>query len=119
MEKETSEKVREWMMAVPNLGKLFWRLSRDPRVPTRSKWIFGAVGAYLIMPFDIVPDWIPGIGQLDDLVLLVVAFDVMVNRVPEHVVAEHWEGDEEVLRSIKKGLSTATRFVPSSIKRFL
>lgn len=117
-EKEgTSERVREWIMAIPNLGKLFWKLARDPRVPTKNKILFGAVAAYLVVPFDVIPDWIPGLGQLDDLVLIVVALDVMINRVPEKIITEHWEGDREVLNSIKKGLETATRFVPDRVRR--
>lgn len=117
-EKEaTSERIKEWVKAIPNLGKLFWKLARDPRVPTKNKILFGAVAAYLVVPFDVVPDWIPGLGQLDDLVLLVVALDVMINHVEEEIVAEHWEGDVEVLDSIKKGLGTATRFVPERVRR--
>jgi uncharacterized membrane protein YkvA (DUF1232 family) len=109
--------VREWLMAVPNLAKLLWRLARDPRVPRRNKALFAGVGAYLLIPFDIIPDWIPGIGQLDDAVLFLLSLDGLLNRVPEEILAEHWEGDQEVLKTIRGTLATVTSLVPDRIKR--
>jgi uncharacterized membrane protein YkvA (DUF1232 family) len=109
--------VREWLMAIPNLAKLLWRLARDPRVPRRNKALFAGVGAYLLIPFDIIPDWIPGIGQLDDAVLFLLSLDGLLNRVPEEILAEHWEGDQEVLKTIRSVLATVTSLVPDRIKR--
>jgi uncharacterized membrane protein YkvA (DUF1232 family) len=109
--------VREWLMAIPNLAKLLWRLARDPRVPRRNKALFAGVGAYLLIPFDIIPDWIPGIGQLDDAILFLLTLDGLLNRVPEEVLAEHWEGDQEVLKTIRGTLATVTSLVPDRIKR--
>jgi uncharacterized membrane protein YkvA (DUF1232 family) len=109
--------VREWLMAIPNLAKLLWRLARDPRVPRRNKALFAGVGAYLLIPFDIIPDWIPGIGQLDDAVLFLLSLDGLLNRVPEEILAEHWEGDQEVLKTIRGTLATVTSLVPDRIKR--
>jgi uncharacterized membrane protein YkvA (DUF1232 family) len=104
-------------MAIPNLAKLLWRLARDPRVPRRNKALFAGVGAYLLIPFDIIPDWIPGIGQLDDAVLFLLSLDGLLNRVPEEILAEHWEGDQEVLKTIRGTLATVTSLVPDRIKR--
>jgi uncharacterized membrane protein YkvA (DUF1232 family) len=109
--------VREWLMAVPNLAKLLWRLARDPRVPRRNKALFAGVGAYLLVPFDIIPDWVPGIGQLDDAILFLLTLDGLLNRVPEEVLADHWEGDQEVLKTIRGALATVTSLVPDRIKR--
>jgi uncharacterized membrane protein YkvA (DUF1232 family) len=109
--------VREWLMAIPNLAKLLWRLARDPRVPRRNKALFAGVGAYLLIPFDIIPDWVPGIGQLDDAILFLLTLDGLLNRVPEEVLADHWEGDQEVLKTIRGALATVTSLVPDRIKR--
>jgi len=109
--------VREWLMAIPNLAKLLWRLARDPRVPRRNKALFAGVGAYLLVPFDIIPDWVPGIGQLDDAILFLLTLDGLLNRVPEEVLADHWEGDQEVLKTIRGALATVTSLVPDRIKR--
>lgn len=112
-------RARSLLTSIPSVGKLLLRLARDPRVPRRSKLLFGGVAVYLLIPFDIVPDWIPGLGQVGDLVLLALALDAMLNRVPEEIIADHWEGDPEALRTLRRMLGAATRFVPSHIKGWL
>jgi uncharacterized membrane protein YkvA (DUF1232 family) len=108
---------REWLMAIPNLGKLLFRVVRDPRVPKRQKVILGAVATYIVVPFDVIPDWIPGLGQLEDLAILIVALDGLLNKVPREVLEEHWDGDPKVLETIKDGLSQVTEMVPDRVKR--
>ena len=116
MQTDTSERVKGALKAIPNLGKLLLRLARDPRVPRRNKLMFGSIAAYLILPWDFIPDWMPGIGQLDDIVLIALGLDALVNRVPQSVLEEHWDGDEEVLQMIRSVLSTVTTFVPDRVK---
>lgn len=113
---DLGNRVRKGLQTIPDLGKLFFRLARDPRVPIRNKIIFGAVAAYLVIPFDVIPDWLPGIGQIDDLVLVALALDAMVNRIPKEILDEHWDGDEEALATIREILSLATMFVPKRLK---
>lgn len=55
---------------VPDCALLFARLARDSRLPRRHKLILGGLAAYLAMPFDLVPDFIPIAGQLDDAILV-------------------------------------------------
>jgi uncharacterized membrane protein YkvA (DUF1232 family) len=113
------DRARSVLASIPSLGKLLLRLARDPRVPRRSKLLFGGIAVYLLVPFDVIPDWIPGLGQLDDLVLVAFALDAMLNRVPPEVIADHWEGDPEALQTMRRMLGAATRFVPSHIKGWL
>ena len=110
------EKVKSALAALPNIGKLLFRLTRDPRVPLRNKIVFGGVAAYFLMPFDVIPDWIPGIGKVDDLLLVALGLDSMLNRVPSEILAEHWEGEEDVLQVVQKVIAAATKFVPDAIK---
>lgn len=116
MQTQGTDRVRDALSAVPNLGKLLIRLVRDPRVPKRNKLIFGGIAAYLFLPFDFIPDWVPGIGQMDDIVLVALGLDAMLNRVPEQVLADHWDGDEDVLETIRGILSTVTTFIPEKFK---
>jgi uncharacterized membrane protein YkvA (DUF1232 family) len=55
---------------VPDCAVLFTRLARDSRVPRREKILLGCLAVYLGMPFDILPDFIPVAGQLDDAILV-------------------------------------------------
>jgi uncharacterized membrane protein YkvA (DUF1232 family) len=81
---------------VPDCVVLFSRLLRDRRVPTRKKLLVAALIPYLAMPFDLIPDFVPIAGQLDDAVL--VAFVLRrVARANPDLVREHWPGPEESL----------------------
>jgi uncharacterized membrane protein YkvA (DUF1232 family) len=102
---------------VPNLAKLVARLARDPRVPARNKAILVVVGAYLVSPVDLVPAIVPGFGQLDDLVIAVLALDQLLNDVPADVVREHWDGSDDVLELVQETLRLVTGFVPARVRR--
>jgi uncharacterized membrane protein YkvA (DUF1232 family) len=75
------------------------------------------LGAYLASPIDLIPDFLPGIGQLDDLVIVAFALDQMLNRVPEEVVRSHWDGDDDVLQIVREILDISTAFVPGWLKK--
>jgi uncharacterized membrane protein YkvA (DUF1232 family) len=70
-------------------GRVALRLLRDPRVPTAAKLIFGATVLYLVSPIDFAPDWIPGLGQADDLVALMAGLTLFLRACPRWLVEEH------------------------------
>jgi len=110
-------KLKEYALLVPRLAKLLWRLTRDPRVPARSKATLFILMGYIVSPIDVIPDIFPGIGQLDELVITAFALDQMLNRVPADVVREHWDGDKDVLEIVQEVLDIATVFVPAALKK--
>jgi len=110
-------KLKEYVLMAPRLVRLLWRLTRDPRVPARSKATLVLLGAYLASPVDLIPDFIPGLGQVDDLVIAAFALDQMLNRVPEDVIKEHWDGDEDLLQIVREILDIATAFIPGWLKQ--
>jgi uncharacterized membrane protein YkvA (DUF1232 family) len=86
-----SERMRslEVLLHLPSLVRLHWRLLHEPRVSVWPKaLLLGAVG-YVILPFDLIPDAIPLLGQVDDVVILVVAARWFVGWCPPEVVQEH------------------------------
>src|SRR5262245_25555997 len=74
---------------LPNFAKLFSRLLKDPRVPASPKLIFAAILAYLILPTDLVPDFLVGVGQLDDLAVILGGLKLFLRLCPADVVQEH------------------------------
>jgi len=108
--------LKEFLLLGPRLIRLLWRLMRDPRVPARSKAMLVFLGAYLVSPIDLIPDVIPGLGQLDDLFIVAFALDQLLNRVPEEVVLDHWDGDEDVLQIVRQILDISTGMVPNWLK---
>ncbi len=110
-------RLSEFVLLLPRLIKLMWRLARDPRVPARNKATLFMLGAYLVSPVDLIPDFIPGIGHVDDLIIAAFALDQILNRVPENVVYEHWEGDENVLDVVRQVLDIASALIPSWLRK--
>jgi len=71
-------------------GRLVWRLLRDARVATATKLLIpGLVGAYLLWPVDLLPDVIPFLGQIDDLVLLALGAKLFIQLCPPEIVQQH------------------------------
>ena len=74
---------------VPSFGRLYWRLWRDPRVSILPKALLALMAAYVVMPLDIVPEFVPVIGAMDDLAVAIVGLWLFVRLCPPPVVREH------------------------------
>lgn len=79
----------ELVKQLPAYARLAWDLLRDGRVPPEQKLILAAVGAYVLMPLDIIPDFIPGLGQVDDVAIVLLGLRWFIRSAPEEVVSEH------------------------------
>lgn len=74
---------------LPNFLKLFWRLLKDRRVPLPPKLLVILVLTYVFSPFDLLPDVLVGLGQLDDLLVLFFGLRAFVRLCPKEIVREH------------------------------
>ncbi len=74
---------------MPAYARLIWALARDPRVPAQQKLVLAAVAGYLVFPIDIIPDFVPVLGQLDDVGVLLFGLDFFIRNAPKEVVEEH------------------------------
>ena len=83
---------------VPDCAVLFKRLLADPRVEWWRKALLVAVILYLASPIDLVPDFIPVAGQLDDAILVVFALRILLRGSGERVLIEHWPGPRRSLQ---------------------
>jgi uncharacterized membrane protein YkvA (DUF1232 family) len=77
---------------VPDCLVLFQRLLADERVPRRQKLFVSALVAYLVMPFDLVPDFIPVAGQLDDAIIVAIVLRSVIRTGGPQLLREHWPG---------------------------
>jgi uncharacterized membrane protein YkvA (DUF1232 family) len=82
---------------IPDCALLVGRLLRDPRVPHRRKLLLALTAGYLALPFDLVPDFIPLVGQLDDAIVLALALRGLLRGGGESLLREHWPGPESSL----------------------
>jgi uncharacterized membrane protein YkvA (DUF1232 family) len=94
------EDARAWAGFVPDCLVLFKRLLGDPRVPRARKLLLAATLVYLAVPIDLVPDFIPVAGQLDDALLVGLALRSVLRAAGDGPVREHWPGPEAGLRLI-------------------
>jgi uncharacterized membrane protein YkvA (DUF1232 family) len=88
---------REFASLLPNLVLLFRGLAGDPRVPRRSKLLLLLGVAWVASPIDLIPEFIPIAGPLDDAIVAVLILRHVLKRAGRGVVAEHWRGDPGVL----------------------
>jgi uncharacterized membrane protein YkvA (DUF1232 family) len=82
---------------VPDCVVLVRRLAGDARVPRRHKLLLALVAGYLVLPIDLVPDFVPVAGQLDDVLVVVLALRAVLRAAGPDVVAGHWPGPERSL----------------------
>jgi uncharacterized membrane protein YkvA (DUF1232 family) len=85
---------------IPDCMVLVGRLLNDSRVPRRRKLLFAALGAYLALPFDLVPDFIPVAGQLDDVIIVALVLRSLLRSGGEPLVRAYWPGPEQSLRLV-------------------
>jgi uncharacterized membrane protein YkvA (DUF1232 family) len=85
---------------VPDCVILLRRVLREPSVGRWRKIGLGAVIAYLAMPFDLIPDFIPVVGQLDDAILVALALRGVIRSAGPDVIRRHWPGPERSLRLV-------------------
>ena len=91
---------RAWAGFVPDCFVLFKRLIGDARVPRSRKILLGVMLGYLAMPLDLVPDFIPIAGQLDDAIIVAAVLRAVLRAAGDAPVREHWPGPEGSLRLI-------------------
>ncbi|HEY8793273.1 MAG TPA: DUF1232 domain-containing protein [Gaiellaceae bacterium] len=85
---------------IPDCLVLFKRLLRDERVPRRAKIAVALLIPYLALPIDLIPDFIPIVGQLDDALLVLVTLGYVARTAGREVITELWPGSERALRVV-------------------
>jgi uncharacterized membrane protein YkvA (DUF1232 family) len=93
-------RLREVALFVPDCAVLFKRLLGDPRVPRRARVVLAVAVGYLALPFDLVPDFIPVLGQLDDALVVAGAVALVARAAGRGVVEERWPGSPAGLRVV-------------------
>ena len=92
---------------MPDCAVLFRRLLRDARVPRRAKLALVVLVGYLALPFDLVPDFIPVIGHIDDAVILALALRAVLRATGTELLREHWPGPESSLAVVLRLVGAA------------
>jgi uncharacterized membrane protein YkvA (DUF1232 family) len=117
--RSAKNKLVDLLLFIPNLVRLLVSLLRDPRVSSADKSILAGVVLYVISPIDLLPDFIPFIGQVDDSYLLAIALLRLLNRADYSVVMDHWKGQVNIKDLASSIATMAEAFLPRKIKNVL
>lgn len=98
-------------MFIPDITILLWRLLKDKRVEGKIKIMIAGAVAYLASPIDILPDFIPFIGQIDDVVIVFFILNCIINEIPQKIILENWEGRENILLLSKQAVTNMSKII--------
>jgi uncharacterized membrane protein YkvA (DUF1232 family) len=103
----------------PIYARLFWELVRDERTPAGRKALLGAALGYLVLGRDLVPDDVPVIGGIDDVVVVVLAVDLFLDGVPADVLDEKLDELGIDQRAFHEDVARIRRFTPGPLRRII
>lgn len=99
---------------LPMYIRLVWALLRDPRVPMTRKGLLVLLAGYLVNPIDLIPDFIPVLGQLDDVAVTLLVLDIFIRSAPREVVDEHLARISRNEDDLRRDLEHAERLLGES-----
>ena len=88
------------MRLVPDVVRLIRRLAMDPDVPRATRWWLLALLGYLLLPIDVIPDFIPVLGFADDAIITVIGLRFAIHSAGEPAIRRHWPGTPDGLVSL-------------------
>lgn len=108
--------MRGLVRALPDVARLIKRLVGDPVLPRAAKIALGAAAVYLLSPIDLIPDFIPLVGYLDDVLLAAVILDGVLNWVDRGLVLKYWPGSPAALDTLARSARLLAMWVPRRLK---
>ncbi|HEV7743970.1 MAG TPA: DUF1232 domain-containing protein [Pyrinomonadaceae bacterium] len=119
MAAQINGRLKNLILFIPNMLLLCVRLMADKRVPVVDRALLAGAIVYAIIPFDLIPDMIPFVGQIDDAYLIALSLLRLMERTDPEVVREHWSGGGDVVELIGAAALIAAKFLPQRIRRVL
>lgn len=116
---QAKDRLKGAVMFLPNLVLLCGRLLGDKRVSAAEKALFAGAIVYAIMPLDFIPDFLPFIGQVDDVYLIALTLMRLINRTDESIVREHWSGGGDIIGLTHSVANLAPMLLPKRVTRVL
>jgi uncharacterized membrane protein YkvA (DUF1232 family) len=104
------------LRALPDLARLIARLIGDTSLPRAAKIALAAAAVYLVSPIDLIPDFIPLLGYLDDVLVAAVVVDGLLNWVDRGLVLRYWPGTPEALEKVARAARMLSAWVPRRLK---
>jgi uncharacterized membrane protein YkvA (DUF1232 family) len=119
MAAQINSRLKNLILFIPNMLLLCVRLLADKRVPVVDRALVAGAIVYAIIPFDLIPDMIPFVGQIDDAYLIALSLLRLMEHTDPEIVREHWSGGGDVVELIGAAALIAAKFLPQRIRRVL
>jgi uncharacterized membrane protein YkvA (DUF1232 family) len=100
--------LRDLARFIPDCVTTIRRLRRDPRVPRRAKVVVALAGLWLLSPIDLLPEFLPVFGPLDDVLVVALALRYAARQVPREVLVAAWPGEPRLLERLVGSPAPAT-----------
>jgi uncharacterized membrane protein YkvA (DUF1232 family) len=108
--------VKDLLLVLPRLVRMIGSLTLDRNVPVTAKIALGAAALYLASPVDLIPDFIPFVGYLDDLLVAAIVVDGLLNHVDRPLLLRYWPGSAASLDASAAVARRLARWVPARVK---
>jgi uncharacterized membrane protein YkvA (DUF1232 family) len=108
--KDVAEAV-DLIRRLPTYIRLVWALFRDRRVPAGQKLILAGIVGYIVLPIDLIPDFIPVLGQLDDIAVVLLGLDLFIRSAPPDLVDEHLTRIAQDRDQLSRDIASAERIL--------
>jgi uncharacterized membrane protein YkvA (DUF1232 family) len=104
------------LRALPAVARTLTRLASDPVLPAPAKIALAAAAIYLLSPVDLIPDCIPFVGYLDDLLVAAIVVDGVMTYVDRPLLLRYWPGSAESLDGVARSARLLAAWVPRRLK---
>jgi uncharacterized membrane protein YkvA (DUF1232 family) len=117
--KSARRTVIKLLKELPNMVRLLLGLIADARVSKIDKLLFGAVMAYVVLPIDLLPDFMGPLGFADDLYLIGLSLSRLFSHAGPDILLEHWHGHPRALGYLIEGVEEVGTLLPEKVKSAL
>lgn len=101
---EKYQKFFQYALLIPDIIGFLWRLFKDERVSPKAKMMVGGMLLYVVNPIDFLPDFIPIIGKVDDVLIAFFGLNAIINEVPNDIILDNWKGEGNIIVIVKEAV---------------
>jgi uncharacterized membrane protein YkvA (DUF1232 family) len=116
---EIKRRMKNLLMFLPNMVVLCGRLLVDPAVPRTERVLFAGAIIYAIAPLDLIPDFLPFMGQVDDAYLIALTLLRLLDRTDAEVLRRHWRGGGDIVDLVRSMAVISSSLLPARVRRIL
>lgn len=112
---QAANMVKEALLFIPNFIKLMYRLVQDERVSKTDKALLLGTIVYVASPLDFLPDFIPFLGKVDDILLIALVLKRLMDSAGREMMLEYWDGNDDLLLLLEKIVNFSMLLIPQGV----